>query len=81
MKIRAEKTPSGEYELYLEVDAVKLPIVYSENDLTVLEQNGVIKNRSSYMAGTLVKYDYTDQEKIETAILDAVTENKGHDND
>lgn len=76
MKVRAERIPSGDYELFLEIDPIKLPVLYSSKDLEVLERNGVIRNRNSYNAGTLVKFNIRteSEDKIEQAILDTVTE-------
>ena len=81
MKIRAEKLGDGNYKLFLE-SRVELPVIYSEEDLETLEENGVISNRCSYYGGMEINFRLKKEsiDKIESAILDAITENRGANN-
>ena len=76
MKVIAEKLPDGKFELFLEIPRIKLPVRYGPEDLEILERNGVLNNRDSYNAGTLLKFTLPrdEQERIVAGILDAVTE-------
>ncbi len=78
MRVVAEKWNDGKFRLHLEIPAVDIPVVYTEEDIKTLESNGVLLDRESYNSGNLLKFAFTreEEERVVNAILDAVTERR-----